>query len=67
MYIIPGKRTAISLIPKHKKYMRMEFNEDLIDRMKKQNNDPREMIKQIIGSEYTELGRSVIDGIDVEE
>ena len=66
MYIIPDKRTAITLMPKHKKYMRMEFDEDLIARMKKQNNDPREMIKQIMGSEYTELGRSVIDGIDVE-
>jgi len=66
MYIIPAKRTAITLMPKHKKYMRMEFDEDLIARMKKQNNDPREMIKQIMGSEYTELGRSVIDGIDVE-
>jgi tetratricopeptide (TPR) repeat protein/outer membrane lipoprotein-sorting protein len=66
MYVIPDKRTAISLMPKHKKYMRMEFTDDLIARMKKQNNDPREMIKQIMGCEYTELGRSVIDGIDVE-
>ncbi len=66
MYIIPDKRTAISLMPKQKKYMRMEFDDDLLARMKKQNNDPREMIKQIMGCEYTELGRSVIDGIDVE-
>ncbi len=66
MYIIPDKRTAISLMPKHKKYMLMEFDDDLIVRMKKQNNDPREMIKQMMGCKYTELGRSVIDGIDVE-
>ncbi len=66
MYVIPDKRTMITVMPKHKKYMRMELNDDLLARMKKQNNDPREMIKQIMGSEYTELGRSVIDGIDVE-
>jgi len=66
MYIVPDKRTAISLMPKQKKYMRMEFDDDLIARMKKQNNDPRIMIKQIMGCEYTELGRSVIDGVDVE-
>ena len=66
MYIIPDKRTAISLMPKQKKYMRMEFDDDLLARIKKQNNDPRVMIKQIMGCEYTELGRSVIDGIDVE-
>ncbi|MHC4345100.1 MAG: hypothetical protein ACYSUP_10485, partial [Planctomycetota bacterium] len=44
----------------------MEFDDDLLVRMKKQNNDPREMIKQIMNCEYTELGRSVIDGIEVE-
>ena len=66
MYILPDKRTAIMIMPKHKKYTRMEFDDDLLARMKKQNNDPREMIKQIMGCEYTELGRSVIDGIEVE-
>jgi len=66
MYIIPDQKLMISLMPKHKKYMRMEFDDDLLASMKRQNNDPREMIKQIMGSEYTELGRSVIDGIDVE-
>ncbi|MBW7992503.1 MAG: hypothetical protein FVQ84_21150 [Planctomycetes bacterium] len=66
MYIIPDQKLMISLMPKHKKYMRMEFDDDLLARTKKQNNDPRVMIKQIMGCEYTELGRSVIDGIDVE-
>jgi len=66
MYIIPDQKLMISLMPKHKKYMRMEFDDDLLASMKRQNKDPREMIKQIMGSEYTELGRSVIDGIDVE-
>jgi len=66
MYVIPDKKTAIMVMHGQKKYMRMEFDDDLLARMKKQNNDPREMIKQIMGSKYTELGRSVIDGIDVE-
>ena len=39
---------------------------NLLARIKKQNNDPREMIKQIMGSQYTELGRSIIDGKEVE-
>jgi len=66
MYILPDKRTAIMIMSEQKKYTRMEFDDDLLARMKRQNNDPREMIKQIMGCEYTELGRSVIDGIDVE-
>ena len=66
MFFLPDQKTMITLMPKQKKYMRMEFDDDLIARQKKQNNDPREMIKQIMECEYTELGRSVIDGIEVE-
>lgn len=66
MYILPDKRTAIMVMLEQKKYTRMEFDDDLLARMKRQNNDPREMIKQIMDCEYTELGRSVVDGIEVE-
>jgi outer membrane lipoprotein-sorting protein len=66
MYIIPEQKVMLSLMPAQKKYMRMEFEDDLLNRMKKQNNDPREIIKLLMGCEYTELGRSEIDGIEVE-
>jgi outer membrane lipoprotein-sorting protein len=65
-YILPDQKLIIIVTPEQKKYTRMEFDDDLLARMKKQNNDPREMIKQIMSCEYTELGRSVIDGIKVE-
>ena len=66
VYIIPDEKLMIQVMPDQKRYMRMEFKDDLIDRMKKQNNDPREMIKQMLESEYIELGKSKIDGIEVE-
>lgn len=66
MYILPDKKLVIMLMPEQKQYMRMEFDDDMLSRMKKQNNDPREMIKQIMNCQYTELGRSVIDGVEVE-
>jgi len=66
MYIIPDQKVMLMVIPEQKKFTRMEFDDDLLSRMKKQNNDPREMIKQIMSCEYTDLGRSVIDGIEVE-
>jgi len=66
MYVLPDQKVMLMLMPQQKKYVRMEFDDDLLARMKKQNNDPREMIKQIIGCKYTDLGRSVIDGIEVE-
>ena len=65
-YIIPDEKIAVTLMPDKKKYMQIEFDDDWLAKMKQQNNDPREMIKQMMGCEYTELGRSVIDGVEVE-
>ena len=66
MYVIPEDRVMMGVMPEQKKFTRMEFDEDMFARIKKQNNDPRETLKQIMRCEYTELGRSVIDGIEVE-
>ncbi|MGB2865280.1 MAG: hypothetical protein WBC05_18265 [Sedimentisphaerales bacterium] len=66
VYVLPGQKIVVSLMPKTKQYMRMELDDDWLARMKKQNNDPREVIKKIMNCEYTELGKSVIDGIEVE-
>lgn len=66
MYMIPNDKVMVMVMPEQKKYIRMEFTEDLLARMKKQNNDPREMVKQIMSCNYTELGRSKIDGIEVQ-
>jgi tetratricopeptide (TPR) repeat protein len=65
-YIIPHEKIAITLMPDKKKYSRTELDDDLLAKMKQQNNDPREMIEQMLGSEYTELGRSTIEGIEVD-
>ena len=65
-YIIPEKKIAVTLMWEKKKYMEIEFGDDLFAKMKKQNHDPREMIKQMMGCEYTELGRSTIDGVEVD-
>ncbi len=65
MYVLPAQKAAYMIMPEAKKYMKMEFSDDLLIKMKKQNNDPREMIKQIMRCQYTELGRSIIDGKDV--
>jgi outer membrane lipoprotein-sorting protein len=66
VYVIPHEGIAVTLIPDKKKYMQMEFDDDLLAKMKQQNSDPRELIKRMMGSEYTELGRSVIDGVEVD-
>jgi hypothetical protein len=43
----------------------MEFDESMFARMKKQSNDPREVLRQIVNSKYTDIGESVIDGVEV--
>ncbi len=66
MYILPEQRTALMIVPQQQTYTRMEFTDDLLDRMEEQNYDPREMIKRTLNCKYTGLGRSVIDGVEVE-
>jgi outer membrane lipoprotein-sorting protein len=65
-YVVPHEGIAVTLIPDEKKYMHLEFDDDLLAKMKQENNDPREVIKRMMGSEYIELGRSTIDGLEVD-
>ena len=67
IYLLPEQKEMLMIMPLQKKYIRMDFNDvSLLDGIKEQSNDPREMIEQILNYEYTELGRSVIDGVTVE-
>ncbi len=66
MYVLPDQKMIVGLMPSTKQYMRMKLDDDWVRRIKKQNSDPREVITQILACEYTELGKSVIDGVKVE-
>jgi hypothetical protein len=65
-YVLPQQKMLMVVLPGMKKYMRMSLDDSMFEKIKKQNNDPRMMIKQILECQYQELGRSVIDGIEVE-
>jgi outer membrane lipoprotein-sorting protein len=66
VYLLPEKKMAITIMPETKQYIRMPFGDEMLIRMKQQNNDPSEMIRQIMKCEYTELDRTVIDGVEVQ-
>ena len=66
MYMLPQEKKAYVIIPEQKQYIQMEFSDDLLARTKKQSNDPREFLRQILNSKYTDIGKSVIDGVEVE-
>ena len=65
-YILPEQKMIVTIMLEKKQYNRMPFGEEFIAIIKQQDNDPREIIKKIMACEYTELGRSVIDGVEVQ-
>jgi outer membrane lipoprotein-sorting protein len=65
-YLLPEEKTMVSIMPEQKRYQTIEFTDDLLEQTKQQNNDPREMIKRMLGCDYIELGHSEIDGISVQ-
>ena len=65
-YILPEQKMIVTIMLEKKQYLRMPFGEEFLAIMKQQDNDPREIIKKIMACEYTELGRSVIDGVEVQ-
>lgn len=64
-YIVPDEKLMVMLMHEKKQFVRTELNDDLAARMKKQNNDPRELIRGMLGVKYAELGKSEIDGVEV--
>lgn len=68
-YFLPQKKTLIIIFPKQKKYLRKELDDAEVEReveMRMMKKDPRAMIKGILKCKYESLGRSTIEGIEVE-
>ena len=65
-YLLPQEKTELTLMPATKQYRRRELNDALIERTRQQNCDPGSVLKQILNGPYKSLGRSVIDGAEVE-
>jgi hypothetical protein len=66
MYMSPQQRTMIMIMPEQKKYMRMEYGDALFEQKQRESNDPRAMLTLVLACDYQSLGRSTIDGIEVE-
>ncbi|MBE0535216.1 MAG: zf-HC2 domain-containing protein [Phycisphaerae bacterium] len=65
-YVQSGKQEIILLMPEEKKYTVLRLTDELLKDTRKRNGDPKELINQFLSLEYTELGRSEINGITVE-
>jgi outer membrane lipoprotein-sorting protein len=65
-YIVLDEKAIVSIMANQKQYMRIKLTDEIFAKMLKENGDPRALVKQFTENEYTELGRSIVDGIEVE-
>ena len=65
-YVLLGENAIVSVMPTKKSYVRIKLTDEALRKIQKENGDPRAIIRQFTENEYTELGRSLIDGIEVE-
>ncbi|MHC4619062.1 MAG: hypothetical protein ACYTEQ_15060, partial [Planctomycetota bacterium] len=65
-YVLLAQEELISLSPEQKQYMRMKLTDEILEKMRRENGDPKKMVEEFIRCDYTELGRKEIDGIQVE-
>jgi outer membrane lipoprotein-sorting protein len=65
-YVPPESDTVTMVAPGKKKWSKTPLPPDQRGKMPEQYKDPAEYIKQFMARPYKELGRSVIDGVEVE-
>jgi len=66
VYVLPAQGLLISVVPEEKQYVRMTLTDELLEKVQKDNGDPRKMVEEFMKYDYTELGRNTIDGVEVE-
>jgi hypothetical protein len=66
MYMLPQQKMIMVLMPSIKKYMRMQVDDAMFEKKRTENNDPRLMLKKILECQYTDLGKTTLDGIEVQ-
>jgi outer membrane lipoprotein-sorting protein len=64
-FVLLPQRTMTMLMPQEKKYAVVELDDATIEAWQAQN-DPRRIVEQVLKYEHTSLGRSVVDGVEVE-
>ena len=64
-YVLLSEETIYSVICEEKKYMRINLTDEILEKMQKDNGDPRAWLEEFEDNECTQLGESIIDGIKV--
>lgn len=65
-FVAPDANEMIMVVPSEKQLVKRPLPADIQDRMPEEYTDPREYISSFLSRPYKELGRSVIDEVQVE-
>jgi len=65
-YLSISDQVAVTLIPDKKTYLRMRLTDELFEKLQREFYDPRKLLEEFMKYDYKKLGRSTIDGIEVE-
>jgi outer membrane lipoprotein-sorting protein len=68
MYMNPGEKVMVMLMPSEKKYMRIVLTDETLAKTKNQMQDPRDMVTNFMSAQpgqYKELGKNTINGVEV--
>ena len=62
-FLLPAENVKITVIPQEKQYKRDELTEQAFGQAQREK-DPRQLIRQFLSSDYTDLGPAVVCGIE---
>ena len=65
-YMLPQEKAMFVIMPDQKKYVRMDLDDTLLEKIRQQNYDPGTMLERVLDCQYKSLGRSHINGVEVE-
>lgn len=65
-YLQPQNKRMLMIMPGQKTYVEMELNDQMLKQYNEQSRDPRHMIEKILKCDYQKIGKSTINGIEVE-
>ncbi|MHC4545441.1 MAG: LamG-like jellyroll fold domain-containing protein [Planctomycetota bacterium] len=66
MYLSTKEHRTVTVMPKEKTQLRMTVTDALFEKISRENGDPRKMVEKATKYYDTELGRRIINGIEVE-
>jgi CRISPR/Cas system-associated protein endoribonuclease Cas2 len=66
LYVLPEQQILLVVTPAKKQYERMKLDGVKLQEKKNESNDPRLLIRAMLGSPYQDLGKTRLDGIEVQ-